>query len=148
MNQSIRPVFVRASRVLYALWQDWEANGGQAWCHTGIFDILVPDDLTVVGHTQASRQVGVRRRREHVVPRLALCNRAFDMFTEKSTIEDVAEFLQQFLKIIYVSSEEASLIDHHSLSQKAGMPTPDWWHHPDQLYVRFERANIHFEHVS
>ena len=147
MTQVIPREFVRASRVLYALWQDWKANEGQAWCHTGIFDLLVPDDLTVAGYTQASRQEGVRRRREHVVPRLALCNRAFDMFSENSTIDEVAELLQQFLKIVYVSSEEASKIDHHELGQKAGMPIPSWWLSTDNLFARLEKAEIQFERL-
>lgn len=151
MDNSVRHEFLRAARVMHALYLDWQSRCSEGkeeewWFHTGLFDLLVPDSLTVVGETAKSKVKDARRRREHVVPRLALAERCIKMFHEGKGLDEVARFLHQYLKIVWVSSEEAAAIDASNLRQKEKMPgeVGEWWLSTDNLYIRLKRANVEF----
>jgi hypothetical protein len=143
--------YKRAARIFEALYFDWQdqlSNNHEAqwWFHTGLFDLLIPDSLTVLGETEQSKTAGAKRRREHVVPRLAIATRCIEMFKEGKTVDEVAVFLQQYLKIVWVSSKESVAIDLSSLCQKSDMPKEagKWWLTSESLLIRLKRANVQF----
>lgn len=145
---------MRLSRVFKALWEDYKARlkrdqRAQTWCNTELFDIFLPDKLTVIGQTRASTVPGVKRRREHLIPRLAVAERCIEMFEEGASLEEVALFLQNFLKIIWVSSDEAKRIDAPGREQKSQMPQSSvtWWREPESIYLRLENAEIRHEDI-
>lgn len=143
-------MFGRLAHVIEALHREQRERtggkplGGDFWFHTGLFDMLIPDSVIVIGETEASKQDGAKRRREHVVPRLVVASRCMAMLDEGKTREDVACFLQTFLKIVFVSLQEAREIDAPSRAQKKDMPpgSGEWWNNPESIYVRLENAGI------
>ncbi len=144
MNVTFPREYLRLAAVIHALWDDWRQNGGDWWCDTRLFDFLVPDKYTVIGYSIASNATGVRKRREHIVPRLAIAERCFKMFDEHRSIEEVGGFLSEFLRIVVVTDEEARRIDSLALAQKEKMPVCDWWTKPDDRFARLKRAGVEY----
>ncbi len=152
MDIRIHDEHMRLSRVFKALWEDYKARKSRdqnekTWCNTELFDVFLPDKLTVIGQTQASTVPGVKRRREHLIPRLAVAERCIEMFEEGASLEEAARFLQDFLKCVLVSSDEAKRIDSPELGQKSQMPdsSGEWWQSPNSIYHRLEKAGIRRE---
>lgn len=146
-NTQVAKEYIRAARVFRALFDDWQEQpadnlNADWWCHTGLFNLLIPDSLIVVGRSVESQKPGVRKRMEHLVPRLALCERIFAMYSNGATLSEVADFIKNYLKIVIVSQNEAKKIDRKELEQKTNMPIGNWWTFPDKIYIRLERAGI------
>lgn len=155
MNSNLRHEYLRLARVFKALHEDYRARkqldtSAKTWCNTDLFDLFLPDELTVIGQTVDSRVPGARRRREHLIPRLAVAERCIEMFDADSSLEDVATFLQKFLKIVWVSSEEAKTIDAPIHGQKQQMPAEsgDWWKDENSIDIRLKIAGITWEEIS
>ncbi len=120
----------------------WNIN--HMWSETGSSDTrlllepLIPESFVVVGASKKGSE-----RREHVVPRVMLCEEAHNMFGHGSSVEDVAQFLKKYLKIVLISKEEQENIDH-TLGLKQSMP--DGWSFADgDPFSRLHAGNVDFE---
>lgn len=149
MSSTLPFEYLRLARIFRALTEDYlerkkTDENAQTWFDTRLFDSFLPNDLTVIGQTKSSQAQNSHRRREHLIPRLVVAERCIKMFEAGSTLEEVAQFLRQFLKIVWVSSAEASQIDAPALGQKKQMPREagDWWENPNSIFTRLERAKI------
>jgi hypothetical protein len=76
--------------------------------------------------------------REHLVPCAYIRDRAFKMYQEGSTVNDVAGMVGRLLKIAFITPDEAKLIDS---KYKTNMP-PDWDHMKDSITSRLEGCGI------
>lgn len=114
------------------------------WSETGRSDTrlflepLIPEKFVVVG-----RSIKGTDRKEHVVPRRVLCEECHRMFSEKASIEEVAQVICKYLKIVLISKEEQEYLDHN-LKLKQNMPT-DWSFADGNPFRRLEDANIKYE---
>lgn len=130
--------FYRVAWVLQHFWeeqQDENPRGTKADVHSRLFDTLVHDPLILIGK---SKNGGGHK--EHLVPCALIRNRAFEMYHDKKTVEEVAKMIGQFLRIAHISPEEARLLDVE-LKLKTIMPI-DWDFENGSVLRRLEKAGI------
>lgn len=117
-NNSVPNEYLRVARVMKALFDDWQDQNksGEWWCNTGLLDtILISDFYTARGCSEKLRDCKWQSEsREHVIPRLEIAGRCFDMFSENKSIKDVADFLHNYLIVVYVTTKERKYIDSKS----------------------------------
>jgi len=114
----------------------WEEKGSS---DTRLLEaLLIPDELTIVGRSHAHRQSG---RREHVVPRLVIVEECHSMLEARASDAEIARFIQDHLKIVHISREEADLLDRKdSLDLRQTMPKG--WKIGDDVFARLTTAGI------
>lgn len=128
--------FERAAWVLRHFWEEQQDDPKrEASAHTRLFDTLVPRCHIEIGE---SKNGGGHI--EHLVPCALLRNRAFDMYWDKKTVEDVAAMLGQFLRVAHIAPEEARRLDIE-LRHKTTMP-PGWDFDKGSVMARLEAAGI------
>jgi hypothetical protein len=128
-------------RVAYVMHHMWEENGRS---DTRLLDEpLIPDKYVVVGESTRGAEC-----REHVIPRLVLCDECLAMFSRGESIEDVAKFLQENLKIVRITRDERHLLDSNSqLNLRQRMPDGWSFSNGDPL-ARLKQANIEIHKPS
>ena len=97
---------------------------------------LVPDELVAVGRSQDDACC-----REHVVPRLIICNRAEEMLKSGVETIEVARFIAEHLKIVYLTQKQCDLLNkkkNYNLRQKM----PEGWEFGQDHYARLHAAQI------
>lgn len=95
---------------------------GSPWSRGKIFDDI--DKMITIGYSIRGRQQelsGKNAYREHAVPIDWCINKAFNMFKENKTIEDVAKMLQRNIKLVLISDDEQHLLDN-KLGMRISMP--------------------------
>lgn len=85
---------------------------------TDLFRWVIYNEMVLVGK---SRRGGGCK--EHVVPIVYLRDKSKKMFTDGSTVEDVARFLKKNFKVVDITVAEVGLLNSSRLAQS--MP-PDW----------------------
>ena len=110
---------------------------------TGLFNPpLIPDKLVIVGHSVAVGQSQEGKRcREHVVPRKVICDQAEKMLREGIETIEVARFIADHLKIVWLTKAECDLLnkkEHFNLRQKM----PEDWEHGRDHFSRLHKADI------
>lgn len=120
------------------------------WEETGNSDTrllnepLIPDSFVIVGQSKAATEKS-NQYREHVVPRVMICEESHRMFERDASVEEVGRFIREHLKIIFITKDEQDRLDkgkNQNLRQK--MP-PDWTFGSGSVYSRLEFAGIEFE---
>ncbi|MFA4939888.1 hypothetical protein [Brevundimonas sp.] len=104
---------------------------------------LIPDELVIAGRSVAVGAI----YREHVVPRrviVAACHSMLKQSDSDATVEEMAAFIQQHLKIVYVTPEEAEHLNAPGVRQHM----PDEWLAGGDIFIRLERAGIIWETTS
>lgn len=128
--------FERAAWVLRHFWEEQqEDEKREARVHTRLFDPLIHEGYINVGK---SKKGGGHV--EHLVPCALLRNRAFEMYWDNKTVEDVAKMLERFLRIAHIAPEEARRLDIE-LGHKTTMP-PGWDFETGSVMARLEAAGI------
>ncbi|MDO6536248.1 hypothetical protein [Alteromonas stellipolaris] len=98
---------------------------------------LISDAFVVVGESEAGTG-----RREHIVPRKVLCSEAHKMFAEGASIEEVAELLERFLKVVLITREEQRYMDSAAgLGLRQRMPE-GWNFNDGDSLARLNAAEI------
>lgn len=95
---------------------------GSPWSRGKIFDDI--DKMITIGYSNKGReqeQKGKPAYREHVVPIDWTINKAFTMFKNGSTVEQVALMFKRNIKLALISDEEQYLLDS-TLGLKTDMP--------------------------
>lgn len=108
-------------RIAYVLWSYWEEQKDilprAARVHSRLFDTLIHAPLITLG---TSKNGGGHI--EHVVPCVYIRDKAFEMFWDLKTVEDVANMVGRLLRIVHITKEEARRIDYE-LGFKTTMPS-------------------------
>lgn len=114
----------------------WEEKGSS---DTRLLDtIFIPDSYVEVGES-----VSGRGHREHVVPRMVICEQCHDMFHQGASLQEVADLIQRFLKIVHITKEEQHRLDVE-LGLKQRMPE-GWTFTEGDVFARLKAAAIEFK---
>lgn len=114
------------------------------WSETGrsdtrlLMEPLIPEKFVLVGKSKQGSD-----HKEHVVPRVVLCDESHKMYQRGATIEDVAELLKKHLKVVLIAKEEQKHLDH-VLGLKQCMPD-GWSITTGSPFARLDVANIEYE---
>jgi len=133
--------FVRAAWVLQHYWEeqqhDTKPDGSRedARVHSRLFDSLVYEKYIFAGIS-----IKGAGHKEHLVPCALLRNRAFEMYWDKKSVEDVSVMLEQFLQIAHITAEEARQLDYEH-KWKTTMPT-GWSFETGSAMARLTGAGI------
>lgn len=120
-EQLEKRIFERAAWVMKHIWEEQQDDPKRAArMHSRLFDILVGNP----------RVLGTSKRggghKEHLVPCALLRDRAFEMYWDGKSEQDVAEMFERFLVIAHIHPDEAHHLDHR-LGLKTTMPESwDW----------------------
>jgi len=117
-------------RIAIVLHGHWE-EGTDA--HSRIFETLIPD--CYVFFDQNGSRDGWR---EHIVPCSVIRNKAFELFDSGESIETVTQFIDEHLKIFYITREQRDYLDFN-LGLKTSMPA-NW--KPGDTTARLREAGI------
>lgn len=133
-------LFHRVARVVFEMWQEDFGYG-----HTRLLDRpLIPDELVLVGRSLKGVIEG-EHRREHVVPLILLRDRYVDMFKAGASVEEVAKFLERYIKIVLIAKDEKEQLDH-KLGLKTEMPNGWWFDDPAaDVFARLRKAEIEWD---
>lgn len=137
-DQLRKRAFYRVAWVLHSFWEeqnDYVPKGGKADVHSRLFDVLIHEPLIMIGK---STEGGGHK--EHLVPCALIRNRAFDMYHEKKSIDEVAEMIGRYLRIAHITPGQARHLDHE-LRLKDIMP-PGWDFESGSVMHRLELGNI------
>ena len=135
---------LRVAMVIRGMWEEKGSSDTRL-----LEEPMLPDELTVVGKSKAFTGRG---RREHVIPRLVVIKHCHEMLEreaqEKRTAADtdaeMAKFIREHVKIVLITSEEASRLDSKDqLGWRQKMP--DDWMVGHNIFHRLEAAGIEWE---
>jgi len=79
--------------------------------------------------------------REHVVPCTMILDNAIKMFEDNKTEEDVAQMIEDNLKIVHITKDQAKHLDI-DLGLRTSMP--DGWAFGDNIFARLDVAEINY----
>lgn len=124
--------FHRAAYVIHHMWEEKGSSDTRL-----LIPPLIPDDFVIVGESIAGRD-----HREHVIPRKVICCRCHEMYKNGATIDEVATFIQNNLKIVYISREEQRRLDsRNELNLRQCMPI-GWAFETGNIYERLNVAGV------
>lgn len=116
------------------------------WTETGASDTrllaepIIANKLVTVGKSRKGHG-----HKEHVVPRVMLCEEAHHMFGRGEPIEAVAAFLKKYVKIVLITKDEQQHLDH-TLGLKQCMPD-GWSFVSGDPFARLYVAGIEFDRI-
>jgi len=142
-KEKIQEAFRRTAYVLYSHWRisnKEEKEKLECGGHSRLFEVLIADSYVIKG-----KSLNGGTYREHIVPCVMIRDRAYLMFNNGYTIEDVADMIEKNLIIILLTKQEREKIDNE-LKLKTKMP--DGWQFGDDPYARLKMANIEVELFS
>ena len=128
-----RRAFLRISNCMYSMWEETGRSDTRL-----LMEPLIPNSFVIAGASRAGKEY-----KEHVVPRVLICNRAHEMFESGSTIPDVADFISEYLKVVLISRGEQYHLDV-TLGLKNKMPEA-WTFAGGGVYDRLIAAGIEFD---
>lgn len=134
MDELKQRCFERVASVIKGMWEEKGSSDTRLFLPP-----LVPDEYVIVG--QSIKGAG---HKEHVVPRLVICDECHRMFADGRSVADVASLIRKYLKIVVITKEEQKLLDgagHHDMKQK--MPD-EWTFASGDVYARLRKAGIEF----
>ena len=125
-------------RIAWNVRHMWEETGHS---DTRLFiEPIIPDAFVIVG-----KSISGGEHRDHVVPRVFLCHKCHSMYEQGATVEDVAQVIRKFLKVVLISKEEKNILDKkENLNLKERMPD-GWTFESGSPFERLHIANIEFE---
>lgn len=103
---------------------------------------LIRDDLVLVG-----RSSDIAGHREHVIPRLVICNKAHELIESGKTDDEVGEFIAAHLKIVLLTKDECDRLNksrHFNLRQRM----PPGWNFDEDPFERLRVAGISYTLTS
>lgn len=122
-------------RVAFVMRHMWEEKGSSDT--RLLLPPLIPDELVIVGESVSGRE-----HREHVIPRKVICDRCHEMLNAGASIDDVAAFIRNHLKIVRISEQEKQRLDSgKELNLRQKMPS-DWQFESGNLYARLHKADV------
>ena len=133
--------FLRMANVLYSHWRvsnPVEKETLQCGGHTRLFDILIPDAYITVGES-----ISGKGHREHIVPCALIRSESYRMFNDGYLLEDVAQMINNNLKIVHITKQEQNKLDV-DLSLKTTMPE-GWEFGQNQPFSRLDTAGINYK---
>lgn len=127
--------FLRTAMVIRGLWEEKGSSDTRL-----LQAPLILDSLVTVGESLKGKG-----RREHIVPRVVLCEAAHRMLADGASDEEVAAMLMKFLKIVHIHPDEQVLLDsskHFNLRQC--MPG-EWSMFDGCEFARLKTAGIEYK---
>lgn len=87
-----------------------------------------------------NKKTDLKKYREHLVPCIFLHKKIIQMIlNENASIKSVAKLIKKYLKIVYISEENAFKLDYE-FNLKTRMPKD--WSWGDDIFARLKEANI------
>lgn len=136
-------------RLAWVLWHYWEEQQDDlpraAKVHSRLFDTLIYDEYITLG--RSIKVSGTRdQHREHLVPCAMLRDKAFSMYWDNKSPDDVADMFERFLRIAFIHKAEAHDLDFVR-GWKASMPH-GWDFENGSVTARIDEAGIKLEMAS
>ena len=126
-------------RIAHALWSYWDEQQNivprAAYVHSRLFDTLIHSPLITLGTS-----VNGGGHVEHVVPCALIRDKAFEMFWDGKSENDVANMVGRLLRIAHITREEAHQMDYR-FCLKVNMPS-GWDFETGSVLARLDAANI------
>ncbi|MFT6235721.1 MAG: hypothetical protein ACJAU9_000798 [Lentimonas sp.] len=124
--------FYRIAWNVFHMWKETKTSD------TRLFqEPLISDKHVTIGQSES-----LGNYREHAIPRLVLCEKCHEMYAAGSTVQDVADFIEEFLIIVLISREEQQLLDRKDeLNLKQKMPA-NWDFKSGDPLARLRKASI------
>lgn len=138
-EERLRRAAWRAAIVIRSMWQEKGSSDTRL-----VERPIIPDDLTIVGRSKNFTGSG---KREHIVPRKIIvdhCHRMLEAEDSDATIERMAVFIVEHLKIVWVTDEEADELNRPGIKQS--MPS-DWTIGGD-VFARLNKAGLVWEPLT
>lgn len=137
-EQRIERAFYRAAYVLRSIWEE-----------DGRYDTrLLDEPLIPSGYVTVGESIKGAECKEHVVPRDAICRECVKMFEAKSDLSQVATFIRNNLKIVFITREERYNLDSGSrLNMRKRMPD-NWRFEGGDVFARLRHGGIEFRLFS
>lgn len=133
-EELIERAFRRVAMMMHGMWEEKGSSDTRLLEHW-----LIPDDFVMVGESLVGSE-----HREHVVPRIMLCEQAHLMFKNGASIQDVAAFLRKYLKIVLISRTEQQRLDNKDqLNLRQKMPE-GWSFESGDIFARLNIADIKY----
>lgn len=130
--------FRRAADALFSFWEEQKDCVPRTTdVHSRLFDTLIYDQ-----YIQRNQRKSTRTYKEHVVPCAYIRNLAFEMYWNGRSREDVSVMIGRLLCIVYITPDEARIIDS---KHKSSMPV-DWNPECDSIFRRLEDAAIEIQY--
>jgi hypothetical protein len=132
-EELLRRACLRAAFVMRSMWEEKGSSD------TRLLDSpIVPDELVLVGESLKGKE-----HREHVVPRVVICDQCHKIFAGGGSIEEAANYIRQHLKIVLISREEQIHVDSAAkMGWRQCMP-PDW-SPGGNVFARLDAAGINY----
>ena len=126
-------------RISHALWSYWDEQKNivprAAYVHSRLFDTLIHSPLITLGTS-----INGGGHVEHVVPCVIIRDKAFEMFWDGKSENDVAKMVGRLLRIAHITREEAREMDYGQ-HLKTKMPS-GWDFETGSVLARLDAANI------
>lgn len=122
----------RVAQVIRGMWQEKGSSDSRL-----LNPPLIPDDLVVAGHSAAEGAT----YREHVVPRRVIVAACHDMLAASdsdATVNQMAAYIRDHLKIVYVTPDEAMKLNKAGTRQHM----PANWVAGGNLFARLDAAGV------
>jgi len=125
-------------RIAWNVKHMWEETGRS---DTRLFiEPIIPDAFVIVGQ---SRRGGTHK--EHIVPRVLICDECHRMFKNGEPVVAVARFIRKYLKVVLISKEEQQLLDKKAhLNMKQTMPK-GWTFETGCEFARLKATGIEYD---
>jgi hypothetical protein len=129
-------------RIAWNIRSMWEEKGSSDT--RLLIEPMIPDDFVLVGQSKAAVDKA-NQYKEHVVPRMMICEECHRMFEHGACVEDVGRFIRKYLKIVLLTKEEQDRLDKWAnLKLRQSMPT-GWTFRDGSVFARLEFARIEFD---
>lgn len=120
-------------------------NVKHMWEETGssdtrlFFEPMIPDFFVIVGQSSSGGKY-----KEHIVPRVVICEQCHALFKNGASIDEVARFIRKYLKIVLISKEERDRLDkNENLNLRQRMPD-GWSFDCDSEFARLHTVGISY----
>lgn len=134
-EELVERAFLRIARNVHHMWEETGSSDTRLF-----LEPLIPDDFVIVGQSRAGGS-----HKEHVVPRVEICRKCHEMFSNGDSIETVAVFIRKFLKVVKIAKEEQEKLDKGCNLNLRQRMSDGWSFENGDAFERLRKANIQFD---
>lgn len=134
-DELVQRAFFRCAWNIKQLWEEKGSSDTRI-----LLEPFISNQIVTVGQSKNKGNY-----REHAVPRMLICIECHTMLEQGKSVEDLANFIRKFLKIVLISKEEQQTLDKSSnLNLKQKMPE-GWTFASGSPFDRLKAAGIEYD---